>query len=81
MKPFFSHIGEAFEEIKKIYDALPQSCNQRIVLKTFAVKLAALNGEWQNLEFYWPKVTRGLFNKFYKPDGKTVRSLPAGENE
>jgi hypothetical protein len=50
----FGHMGDAFEEIEQIYNALPRNSRQRSDLKNFAVKLANLNGDWHNLEAYWP---------------------------
>jgi hypothetical protein len=68
MKSYFSHIGEAFEEIKQIYDSLPRSSSQKPLLKQFALKLASFNGEWQNLAAIWPEVVKTKFSGFYQTE-------------
>ena len=46
-------MGDVFEGIREIYDSLPKTAEQRKMLKELAAKLAAMEGEWANLEGYW----------------------------
>lgn len=73
-KNYFNHMGEAFEEMKRIYDSLPKSSKNRAMIRSFTVKLAALHGEWQNLEAYWPEATRNIFSEFYHPQSVVLQS-------
>jgi len=46
--------GDFFKELRKIYDSLPESADQREMLRELARGLADLDGEWPNLLAYWP---------------------------
>jgi hypothetical protein len=54
MRSSFGHMGDAFEGIKEIYDSLPKTSKQRNMLMELAEKMAGMEGEWANLQGYWP---------------------------
>lgn len=47
-------MGDVFEGIKEIYDSLPAKSSQRNSLMELAEKVADMEGEWANLQGYWP---------------------------
>lgn len=49
MRSQFGHMGDVFEGIREIYDSLPKTAEQRILLLEVAEKLADLTGEFSNL--------------------------------
>lgn len=62
MKNQFGHSGDVFEGIREIHDSLSKKAKQQKMLKELAVKLAALEGEWSNLEGLWPEAIDEIFS-------------------
>jgi len=53
MRSSFGHMGDVFEGIREIYDSLPETAEQRKMLKELARKLADTYGEEANLYGFW----------------------------
>lgn len=60
MRSSFGHNGDMYEAMSEIYHSLPEKSPQREMLVELAQKACLLNGDYPNLEAYFPESCRPL---------------------